>query len=522
MGTHLYSLKSNLQKNIFKIDPPAEKYRKVCPNMDLGSLISASPASRYDRQIRLWGDTGQDSIQQANILIIGKNIASLECAKSLILAGVGNISILEKKTEDQPKFSGFFNKLEDLQLLNPDVNIEILKLQNQIYQDIEFLKKFKLIILAESDISLVEEICKVCYQTLKIPCLLVCNFGQIGFLRVNLPERGHVVLNSHSEFSLPDMRLELLGNALLKNFSQELQISKTSLTHLEKLPFPILIYKIWQKMLTEPSDEKIPDKTTLKSKLKELSSDPNWLITENYTQAVKNVNKYVQKYRIPVNCRNAIEGMHKMEINCTEDEVLVYSLKLYVEKYTTLPISSKIDDMASSTENYIKLQNIYKSAATSDLKKFIALLPNLNKNASIPPQKVEQFCKNASEIAIVKNTIPFHVEIQKKITFSEIQKMIENDSYNLKIWWLIYMKYILKSSNIEFDLGALPKNIEIALNEYNRLENLEFHPVATIIGNITAQETIKLITKQYIPLNGTLIYDGISEISAIYSDVSSI
>ncbi len=37
--------------------------------------------------------------------------------------------------------------------------------------------------------------------------------------------------------------------------------------------------------------------------------------------------------------------------------------------------------------------------------------------------------------------------------------------------------------------------------------------MAALIGGIVAQEVIKIVTKQYVPLNGTLIFDGISSTS---------
>ncbi len=33
--------------------------------------------------------------------------------------------------------------------------------------------------------------------------------------------------------------------------------------------------------------------------------------------------------------------------------------------------------------------------------------------------------------------------------------------------------------------------------------------IAALLGGIVAQEAIKLITRQYVPLNGTCIFDGI-------------
>uniref|UniRef100_A0A914VIZ7 Uncharacterized protein n=1 Tax=Plectus sambesii TaxID=2011161 RepID=A0A914VIZ7_9BILA len=34
------------------------------------------------------------------------------------------------------------------------------------------------------------------------------------------------------------------------------------------------------------------------------------------------------------------------------------------------------------------------------------------------------------------------------------------------------------------------------------------HPIAALLGGIVAQETIKLITHQYLPVDNTFVYDG--------------
>jgi amyloid beta precursor protein binding protein 1 len=43
----------------------------------------------------------------------------------------------------------------------------------------------------------------------------------------------------------------------------------------------------------------------------------------------------------------------------------------------------------------------------------------------------------------------------------------------------------------------------------------ELHVVAAIMGGIAAQEAIKLLTCQFIPLKGTLIYNGMSGTSLV-------
>ena len=39
--------------------------------------------------------------------------------------------------------------------------------------------------------------------------------------------------------------------------------------------------------------------------------------------------------------------------------------------------------------------------------------------------------------------------------------------------------------------------------------------MAAIMGGIAAQEAVKIITQQYVPINGTLIFNGIAGISAV-------
>jgi amyloid beta precursor protein binding protein 1 len=37
----------------------------------------------------------------------------------------------------------------------------------------------------------------------------------------------------------------------------------------------------------------------------------------------------------------------------------------------------------------------------------------------------------------------------------------------------------------------------------------ELHVIAAIVGGMAAQESIKIITKQFTPVSGTLVYNGI-------------
>lgn len=49
-----------------------------------------------------------------------------------------------------------------------------------------------------------------------------------------------------------------------------------------------------------------------------------------------------------------------------------------------------------------------------------------------------------------------------------------------------------------------------AAQEVARAEGGELHNIASLTGGMVAQEMIKIITKQYIPIDNTCIFDGIS------------
>lgn len=70
---------------------------------------------RYDRQIRLWGDEGQLSIQQARVCVFGSSALAAETMKSLVLAGIGSIHIVDNALVDHADLGqNFFVEERDL------------------------------------------------------------------------------------------------------------------------------------------------------------------------------------------------------------------------------------------------------------------------------------------------------------------------------------------------------------------------------------------------------------------------
>jgi amyloid beta precursor protein binding protein 1 len=59
------------------------------------------------------------------------------------------------------------------------------------------------------------------------------------------------------------------------------------------------------------------------------------------------------------------------------------------------------------------------------------------------------------------------------------------------------------------DASSTPRVVEAA-EEVARANGGELHNISALTGGMVAQEVIKIITKQYIPIDNTCIFDGIT------------
>jgi hypothetical protein len=58
-------------------------------------MISLEETRLYDRQIRLWGLKAQNRIAKSRVLVVGCTGLSNELLKNIVLAGIGNVTILD-------------------------------------------------------------------------------------------------------------------------------------------------------------------------------------------------------------------------------------------------------------------------------------------------------------------------------------------------------------------------------------------------------------------------------------------
>jgi amyloid beta precursor protein binding protein 1 len=52
--------------------------------------------------------------------------------------------------------------------------------------------------------------------------------------------------------------------------------------------------------------------------------------------------------------------------------------------------------------------------------------------------------------------------------------------------------------------------------ELARFAGCELHNTSAVIGGVGSQEAVKVITHQYVPINNTLVYNGIAACVGVY------
>lgn len=78
----------------------------------------------------------------------------------------------------------------------------------------------------------------------------------------------------------------------------------------------------------------------------------------------------------------------------------------------------------------------------------------------------------------------------------------------------VSLKTSIASVASEYPISSCSIN-EDYVGEIVRYGASELHLIAAIMGGMAAQEAIKLITAQFVPLNGTLIYNGMTGTSFV-------
>ncbi|XP_065912451.1 NEDD8-activating enzyme E1 regulatory subunit-like [Dysidea avara] len=528
------------------------------------SDLPTEKTTRYDRQLRLWGDHGQALLEAAHVCLINASATGTEILKNLVLPGIGGFTIVDSKKVTSADLGNnfFFDKSSVGKSRATSATALLLELNSEvkgcsvekdvmqlINDDPDFFKSFATVVATEMSESTLLELSKLLWRH-SIPLLVARSYGFLGYLRLAVAE--HCVVESHPDNAHHDLRIDVPFAGLCQ-YVDGINLDTLDSTAHSHVPFIVLLMK-WAKMWRDTHNGDLPKNYAQKKEFKELlrqgvrmNEKGSPMEEENFDEAIKSVNTALVPTSIPstvlalfsnVACTNLVPGSRKFWF-------MVRALKEFVtaEGNGLLPVRGSIPDMTATSKMFIDLQKVYQTQANADTELFKKHLDALPVKSSFPitMSDVKHFCKNAAFLRVI------HCKSLEE-EYNPETLNIDTISTNLADPTSLIVYYILlraadryHTSNgyypgsqlgpIESDVtqmkdlvSGLIKELQLKgvsvgdehIIEMCRYGAAEFHSVSAYLGGVAAQEVIKLITCQYVPFCNTHIYNATTSSSMTY------
>lgn len=299
---------------------------------------------------------------------------------------------------------------------------------------------------------------------------------------------------------------------------------------------------------------------------------------ENYDEAGAAVLKSLNPPSISSGLREVFASSHCESLNATSANfwIITHAVCKFHKVHGLLPLPGALPDMKAQSSDYIKLQNIYKSKARDDLAEVIAVVRGVEKDLSrstpVEEKEIEAFCKGAQFVKLIHGRPIRIASATDDIDWSDRVKPLSQEASDPTSLLPIYFAFLaLDRHNDDLSrikglregpdtlkeiaggqrvpsgaLLPLPNFSETAhfytpksqggkdiavfntppaqemfdnvVKELDRADGVvELHNIAALTGGMVAQEVIKAITKQYVPVDNTCVFDGIQSKTAVFN-----
>lgn len=534
-------------------------------------MASPSPKSpeqtektkQYDRQLRLWGDHGQAALENAHICLINATALGTEILKSIILPGVGSITLIDDKivSEDdigcnfflECSSSGLNRASEALRLLlelNPAVQGHAVQEPPDqiIRENPDFFKTFSVVIATALEDKILQNLAQHLWD-INVPFILCRSVGFLGSFRIQMNE--HAVIETHPDNELTDLRLDVPFPALAE-YLDGFDIDAVELKDHGHIPWIVILYKAvlkWQTINPNCWPMSRKQKNEIKVIIEEFKrKDENGvpINEENFEEALRAVNTAMIPTFLPVNIQELVYGSAATNLNKDSSSfwIMCSALRGFIEAEGKgkLPLRGVLPDMTASTEHYIKLQNIYRAQATMEAeiiyRKVQQIVAQLHCDI-ISEGEVKLFCRHAHDLCLIKGSnIVSEYQLGSSVV-SFIARHLEEPDVMMVHYILLRAVEMFKSEHcrapgdwepegdiallktcvnkILGDISCSPFPKDDHIHEMCRYGGAEIHSVSAFLGGCVAHEAIKIVTKQYRPVNNTLIYDAASTNTATFT-----
>ncbi|QKX58130.1 uncharacterized protein TRUGW13939_05251 [Talaromyces rugulosus] len=499
-------------------------------------------------------------------------VAGVETLKNLVLPGVGGFTIVDPAVVSETDLGiNFF--LEESSLgkpraqetctflkeLNPDVDGDF-KTEpiSELLQHPDFLQNYKLVIVSGPIKRSSLDAITYSAEQVGIPLIYVRSVGFYSSFSLQLPVEFPIVETHPDPESTQDLRLV--------NPWPELHAALSQVTDLEALddhdhghvPYILILLHYLENWKSE-HEGKAPETYKEKTAFRELVRSGARTNTpeggeENFDEAVGAVLKSINPWSLRSNIREIFEMEQCTDLNATSDNfwIIASALKAFHAKYGVLPLPGSVPDMKAKSADYIALQNIYKTKARQDVDEVLSTVRSIEaqlgtRTVPVTEKEVEVFSKNASHVKVIRGRLVPQISAKAGQTLKTIRNSFGNpDSAIAKYVAFEALDIIvdgiqnghLPSTALDDDAtwnatierlfttiaegddsaveGESHERVLKAAQEIRRTEGGELHNISSLTGGLVSQEALKVLTRQYVPLDNTCIFDGISSGSEMF------
>jgi len=281
---------------------------------------------------------------------------------------------------------------------------------------------------------------------------------------------------------------------------------------------------------------------------------------ENYDEAVAAVLKSLTLPSIPSALREILaeEESRNPTAQSTSFWLISNAISSFMSENHALPLPGTIPDMKAQSVDYVALQNVYKTKARLDVASVTesvrALEGKLRPEGSTPidSQEIEAFCKGAAHVCLLRgrplrgefetakvklaqafsdedSLMPIRIAFQAMETAldgsmgkddMDMESLVELSDEPKVVQAMEdfvggFVQQLTTDENAE-EMAEAKGRIMKVLEELRRAGPGELHNIASLTGGMVAQEIIKILTKQYVTVDNTCIFDGVTSRSAVF------
>ncbi|EMD36162.1 hypothetical protein CERSUDRAFT_84251 [Gelatoporia subvermispora B] len=518
------------------------------------SAITDAPDNktrRYDRQLRLWAASGQSALESSRTLVLSSSATATSILKNLVLPGIGHFTLLDPAiTTTADAGNNFFINAQEsigkpraaealplLRELNDSVDGEaVLKDVKELLgteDGRETIRSFSLIIAHNLNKDVLDELAELLWADLTNPPLIVVRSA--GFLAdFFIQFHEHCVSQPHTD-GTPSLRITRPFPELLR-WARELDFDSVDPTTHAHIPFVVILVRAVDDWRAK-HDDKLPstsaEKNEFKAQLRAMKHKPD---EENFDEAEAQAWRVWSEPTVPGEITSLFTLPPLSASGPTPNQsfhALLRTLNAFVGSPGgpgCLPLSAALPDMRTDTESYVKLQNLYRDRSLHEKEHFKGILSEIFPDiaAEVNEDELDAFLKNAHQLRLLRGR-RWGEWAKDKSAIAEALQIFPRDAGTHVA--LTALSTLLSQApdgsavtadalraEVQTLVGEgveLPEEVDTAIGELARAPTAELPNTAAFLGGMVAQEAIKMITKQYVPVNGYCVVDLIDSTTGI-------